>query len=106
MSNFLAKNNNMKLSSVDDALHVLASGQSGCIFTLDDLGDDFFNLSNRIAGEVFQKFVNYNFKVVFIIPADHNLGERVTELIRDHARHSTIRFFETVEQAERWLISN
>ena len=106
MSNLLAEKNNLKLCNVDDAMHVLASGLPCCIFTLDDLCADFFNLSNRIAGEVFQKFVNYNFRVAFIIPPDHTLGKRVTELMRDHARHNCIRFFETIEQAERWLINN
>ncbi|MGD8780643.1 MAG: hypothetical protein PVH88_16965 [Ignavibacteria bacterium] len=56
----------MRLSSVDDALDIMASG----------------------------------------IPNDHTLGERVTELVRDNARHHCIRFFETVEEADRWLLNN
>ena len=103
MSKLLASKHNLKLCNVDDALDVMGSGLHGCIFTLADLGRDFFNLKTKIAGEVFQKFVNYNFKVAFIIPADHNLGNRVTELIRDHARHNCIRFFETIDEAEKWI---
>ena len=106
MSNLLAKENNLKLRNLDDAMDILASGLPGCIFTLDDLSNDFFHLSNRVAGEVFQKFVNYNFKAAFILPSNHALGERVTELARDHARHNCIRFFETIEQADMWLINN
>lgn len=106
MSELLAGKNNYKLSNVDDALDAIGSGLTGCIFTLDDVSSDFFNLKNKIAGDVFQKFSNYNFKAAFIIPDNHNLGERMTELIRDHAGHNCVRFFSNVKEADRWINDN
>lgn len=106
MSELSAGKYNYKLRNVDDALDVIAGGQPGCIFTLDDVSGDFFNLKNEIAGDVFQKFTNYNFKAAFIIPDNHNFGERITELIRDHARHNCVRFFSNVNEADRWINDN
>ena len=105
MTTLLASAHNLSLQSEADALDVLSSGLAGCIFTPEDVHPEFFDLQNGIAGEIFQKFVNYNFRVAFIVTADHQFGERVTELIRDHSRHPCIRFFETVEAAESWLTS-
>ena len=103
MNNLLASQHNLKLRNIEDALDVMGSGLPGCIFTLDDLGPDFFNLRNRIAGEAFQKFVNYRFPVAIVLPADHGLGDRVTELAREHARHNCVRFCQTLEQAQQWM---
>ena len=79
----LAGENGVTLHSTDDALDVMSSGLPGCIFTPEDLHPDFFDLKNGIAGDIFQKFINYNYRVAFVIPADHGYGERVTELMRD-----------------------
>lgn len=99
----LAKDHGLYLGVVSDALNVIGSGLPGCIFTETDLAVNFFDLRNGMAGEIFQKFVNYNFRVAFILSAEHGHGDRVTELIRDHRRHSSVRFFGTVEEAMSWL---
>ena len=105
MTSLLASANNLTLHSESDALDAMSSGLTGCIFTIEDLHPDFFDLQNGIAGAVFQKFVNYNFRVAFIVPDNHDLGDRVTELVRDHRNHPCVRFFSTVESAEAWLNS-
>lgn len=99
----MAKDHGLCLRAVSDALDVIASGLPGCIFTESDLAADFFDLRNGMAGEIFQKFVNYNFRAAFVVPAGHDHGDRVTELIRDHKRHSAVRFFGTMEEASLWL---
>jgi len=98
----LAADLGLRLAHPDDALTVIGSGVQRCVFTLDDLAPDFFALRNRLAGEVFQKLINYHCQVAIVIPADHGLGERVTELAREHAQHPVIRFFPTVESALAW----
>lgn len=102
-TSFMAKDHGLYLGSPADALDAIGSGLPGCIFTESDLSPDFFDLRNGIAGEVFQKFVNYHFRAAFIVPKEHQYGERVTELIRDHRDHASVRFFETIEAAEGWL---
>ena len=103
ISRLLASENGLKLFSVDDAMDVISSGLSGCILETSDLSPEFFHLSNGLAGEVFQKFVNYRFRVAFILPNDHGLGDRVTELAREHARHACVRFVTSQQEAFEWL---
>lgn len=103
MSSMFAHENGLKLHSVEDALDVLSSGLPGCIFLPDDLHPDFFELRNGMLGDIFQKFVNYNFRVAFIIPETHEYGDRVTELIRDHNQHPCIRFFASTDESMKWL---
>lgn len=103
MSSRLARDHGLRLARPDDVLDVIGSGVERCIFTLDDLPADFFDLKNRLAGEVFQKLVNYRCQVAIIVPADHGLGERVTELAREHAHHPVVRFFPSIEAALAWV---
>ena len=86
-----------------DALDVMSSGLPACIFFPDDLHPEFFDLSNQIAGNILQKFVNYNFRIAIVVALDHKYGERVDELMRDHKTHPCIRFFATAEAASDWL---
>ncbi|MDX1490241.1 MAG: DUF4180 domain-containing protein [Pseudohongiellaceae bacterium] len=98
-----AKDHSISLHCIDDAMSLIGSGMDGCLFTPDDIASDFFDLKNGLAGEVFQKLVNYRFPVAFIIPSDHPYGDRVTELIRDHKQHPVIRFFQSEEDGIDWL---
>lgn len=93
----------LRLRDADDAIVVLSGGMPACIFTVEDLPDHFFELSNGSAGEMMQKFANYSFQIAFVLPHDHNLGQRVIELIRDHRNHSCIRFFVSEDDAQSWL---
>ena len=99
----MAAAHDLYLASENDALDAMVSGLPACIFTTADVDPDFFDLRNGLAGAIFQKFVNYNYRVAFVVPANHDFGDRVTELIRDHARHPCVQFFSTVEEAEAWL---
>ena len=103
MTSLLAAQNNLVLRSENDALNVMSSGLPGCVFTPEELHPGFFDLQNGIAGGVFQKFINYHFRIALVIPVDHGYGERINELIRDHKDHPCIRFFTTAEDAEAWL---
>lgn len=103
MQSLLAHAAGLSLHSEQDALDVLSSDLPACIFTLDDLHADFFDLQNGLAGGCFQKFVNYNYRVAFILPEPHTLGARVSELVSDHRTHPTIRFFNTEALALSWL---
>lgn len=98
----LARDHGLRLETPDDALAVIGSGVRRCVFTLDDLSPDFFDLRNRAAGEVFQKLINYHCQVAIVVPAAHGLGDRVTELAREHARHPVVRFFPTEAAALAW----
>lgn len=98
----LARDHQLTLASVDDAMSVIASGISRPVFTLDDLPADFLDLKNRLAGEVFQKLINYRYQIAIVVPKDHQLGTRITELAREHAKHPVVRFFTTEAEALAW----
>lgn len=102
MNSRLARDHGLRLDSVDDAMDVIASRVDRCIFTTGDVSADFYDLRTRIAGETFQKFINYNCRVAFVLPPEHEFGPRITELAREHACHPVIRFFETTDAALAW----
>ena len=54
--------------SMLDMLMTIAydTGLSKVIIDKDNLTEDFFNLSNKIAGNILQKVVNYNMKLAII----------------------------------------
>lgn len=99
----MASDNGLKLHSVQDALDILSSGLPACILTADDLGDDFLDLRSGVAGETFQKFVNYGFRVALVLPEPSQFGPRIEELAREHASHPCVRIVRTVEEAASWL---
>lgn len=103
MHSLLAKDANLTLHTEADALDIMASGLPACIVTQAELHPDFFDLSNGIAGAILQKLVNYRYRLAIVVPADHTYGERVTELMRDHRAHPCVRFFESTDDARRWL---
>lgn len=98
----LARDHGLRLDRPEDAMRVISSTARPCVFTLEDLSEEFFDLSNRIAGEVFQKLINYHCPVAIVVPPEHGLGDRLTELAREHARHPVIRFFPTLDEALAW----
>ena len=101
----LASDHNLKLNSADDALDTMALGLSGCIFEETDLHPRFFDFQNGIAGEIMQKFVNYGFRVAFIVAPEHGHGARLDELMIDHRSHPVIRFFPEIKEARAWLMN-
>ena len=103
MTSLLARDHGLSLSSESDALDIVSSDMSACILFPEDLHPNFFDLSNQIAGNVFQKFVNYRFRIAIVLPVAHGYGARIDELVRDHRAHPFVRFFNTAEAALDWL---
>ena len=102
MQSVIASEAGIKLHTEDDVLDLIGSGLPACILSVEDLHPQFFDLRNGIAGSIFQKLVNYRFRVAIILPADHGFGPRITELAREHRHHPVIRFFATLDEAEAW----
>jgi hypothetical protein len=91
-------------NDISDALS-LALGSSGLILTEEDLAPEFFDLRSGLAGELFQKFINYRLRVAIVLPDPAAYGERFRELAHEHTSHSLIRFVSSKEAAEAWLSS-
>jgi hypothetical protein len=80
-------------------------GAQGLILTEAELGPEFFNLRTGLAGEAFQKFINYQVRVALVLPDPAVYGERFGELAYEHASHDFIRFVRSMDEAQAWLSS-
>lgn len=78
-------------------------GKAGLLLTEQDCGTSFFDLKTRVAGELFQKFINYHIAIALVIPDSTCYSERFTELAREHANHSQIRFVYSEQAAREFL---
>lgn len=100
-----ARDFNLRLDTVADAMDALSLGTPGCIFTEDTLHPDFFDLTNGLAGDIFQKFTNYHFCAAFLLQDFDTYSPRIRELSLDHRNHRCVRLFEEPSQAEAWISS-
>jgi hypothetical protein len=89
-------------SDISDALGA-CFGTEGLILTETDLVREFFDLRTGLAGELFQKFINYKVRVAIVLPNPEAYGERISELAYEHSSHNMIRFVRSQEEAHVWL---
>ena len=90
------------LGDIADAV-VACFGKAGIILTERDLAPDFFDLRTGLAGELFQKFINYEVRAAIVLPDPEDYGERFGELAYEHSSHQIIRFVRSEEEARSWL---
>ena len=95
----------MRLESLDDISTVLSHSLShnGLVLLEHELAPAFFDLSTRIAGEMFQKIVNYHSHLAIVVAEPARYGERFSELVYEHRDHPFVRFFNNQPAAELWL---
>ncbi len=103
----IAAESGISIRSFSDIPDAIAAciGAEGLILTEDDLAQEFFDLRSGLAGELFQKFVNYGLRVAIVLPDSKAYGERISELAYEHASHSHIRFVRSTDEAKAWLCS-
>ncbi|HEY6455753.1 MAG TPA: DUF4180 domain-containing protein [Steroidobacteraceae bacterium] len=70
-----------------------------------DFVPEFFDLRSGLAGELFQKLVNYRIRTAIVLPDPGKYGTRISELALEHRTHPVVRIFQTVEAAKAWLAS-
>lgn len=101
----VASDMNIAIRSFTDISGALGEcfGCDGLILTEDELGPDFFELRTGLAGELFQKFINYGLRLALVVSNPKTHGERFSELAYEHASHNQIRFVDSVDQANAWL---
>jgi len=94
---------NFIINEVQDALDLMADvSYQGCnrmIVYESNLNKDFFDLRTGLAGEILQKFSNYNFKLAII--GDFSLYESLSlrDFIRESNRGNMIYFAEDLQTA-------
>ena len=78
-------------------------GTSGLMLTEADLVPEFFDLKTGLAGELFQKFTNYQLRLVLIVADPQRYGDRFNEPALEHRSHKNIRIVHTREEADAWM---
>jgi PadR family transcriptional regulator, regulatory protein AphA len=68
------------------------------------LSEDFFLLRTGLAGQVLQKFTNYQVKAALIITKDQILNVRFKELLSELNKGNDFRTFTSTADAENWLL--
>jgi len=103
----IASDSGISIRSLSDISDAIAAclGAEGLLLTEDDLAQDFFDLRSGLAGELFQKFMNYRLRLAIVLPDPAAYGERFSELAYEHRSHSMIRFVRTKDEAEAWLFA-
>jgi hypothetical protein len=101
----IASESTIKIRSIQDVPDVLGAvfGADGFLLTENELSPEFFDLSTGIAGEIFQKFTNYQIRAGIVLENPNGYGERFSELVFEHQNHKLIRFFDSIEAAKTWL---
>jgi len=101
----IASDSGISVRSFGDISDTIAAcfGAEGIIFTEDDLAREFFDLRSGLAGDLFQKFINYKLRMAIVLPDPEAYGERISELAYEHKSHSMIRFVRSKDEAEAWL---
>jgi Domain of unknown function (DUF4180) len=101
----IASDSGISIRSFSDISDAIAAcfGTDGLILTEDDLAQEFFDLRSGLAGELFQKFINYKLRMAIVLPDPEAYGERISELAYEHKSHNMIRFVRSKDEAEAWL---
>jgi len=88
----VASDSGISIRSFKDIPDAVGSciGAAGLILTEDDLSQEFFDLSTGLAGELFQKFINYKLRVAIVLPTPEAHGERFRELAYEHRSHPVV----------------
>jgi DNA-binding PadR family transcriptional regulator len=69
------------------------------------LTDDFFKLKTGLAGQILQKFINYQIKAAFVLPVEEKVKGKFKDLMTEANRGNDYRVFENRGDAEAWLLS-
>jgi len=95
--------NTFIINKVQDALDLMADVSckdcNRMIVYENNLNKDFFDLSTRFAGEILQKFSNYQFKLVIIGDFSKYKSKSLQDFIRESNRGNRIFFTEDLQSA-------
>lgn len=94
---------NFVINEVQDALDLMADvSYNGCnrmIVYEYNLNSNFFNLHKGLAGEILQKFSNYNFKLAVIGDFSKYESKSLRDFIHESNRGNMIYFAEDLQSA-------
>jgi len=95
----------IEIRSMADVSDAISRGleQGALLLNESNLCREFFDLRSGIAGELFQKSINYRTPLAIITSDPKKHGARFSELVHEHRQHALVRFFPTDSDARKWL---
>lgn len=101
----IASEAGIAIKTMNDVVTAIGAtfGAAGLVLTEAELSPEFFNLRTGIAGELFQKFTNYQLRLLLLVPDPARYGDRFIELAREHRNHDHIRIVQSKAEAGDWL---
>jgi hypothetical protein len=103
----IAQEGELLIGDEQDAVDLIAlcgeENSDRLILFADNLSQEFFDLTTRLAGSVLQKFSNYRVKCAIVIPPSLDKGKFHEMLIEANRQHS-LHFFSTLKDAEEWIL--
>jgi hypothetical protein len=95
------------ISSLQDAVDLLGetyfSGCSSIIIREENLHSDFFRLHTKLAGDILQKFSNYQMKLAIVGDFSKYQSKSLQEFIGESNRGNRVFFVENLEEAVSML---
>ena len=79
------------------------TGCSAVILRKEQIDEAFFRLSSGVAGEVLQKFVNYQMRLAIVGDFSHYTSKPLHDFIYESNQGTQVGFWPTVEAAQAWL---
>jgi hypothetical protein len=97
----------VEINNTQDALDLMANcnyqGASRIIIHKKNIIEDFFNLGSRIAGDILQKFSNYNNRLAIIGNFKVYTSKSLKDFIFESNRIGRINFVDTIDEAKERL---
>jgi len=96
------------IENASSAVELIASlrYETGCgavVLYKDCLDESFFRLSSGLAGEVLQKFVNYQMRLAIVGDFSHYTSKPLKDFMYESNQGSQIGFWSSEEEALAWL---
>ncbi|MFV0352102.1 MAG: DUF4180 domain-containing protein [Oscillospiraceae bacterium] len=89
-------------SALDFMMTMRYENNCDCIvLNKEAITEDFFVLSTRVAGEILQKFINYQFKLAIVGNFSHYKSQPLKDFIYESNNGKDIFFLSTEEEAIR-----
>ena len=95
------------IRTVEDALGLMSDciyqGARNIIINEKNIIPDFFDLKNRLAGDILQKFTNYNVKLAVVGDYSKYLSKSLHDFISESNKVGNINFVKSLSEAKNRL---
>lgn len=83
----------------------IETGSNRIVLNQEAIAQDFFNLSTKLAGEILQKFINYNIKFAILGDFSSYTSQSLRDFIYESNKGNSIFFVSTEQEAIEKLSS-